>query len=315
MKSISIGKLRGLQQVSSKRGTITALALDHRQNLRKANPAFVNDEELSRFKLEVVSGLASEATAVLLDPEVSAAQAIAQHAIPKEIGLVVALESTGYSGDALARQAQIIPGWSVEKAKRMGASAVKLLVYYHPDSSTANEIESFVGQVADDCARHDLLLMLEPLSYSLDENRKLTSEQKRHVVAETAGRLTPLGADILKAEFPLDTKETDQNIWKDACEEISDASCVPWILLSAAVDYETYLRQVTVACDAGASGIAVGRAVWQEAVSMTGMERNESLSSVARPRLGRLAALCQALARPYSDFYTADAPFDWYQNY
>ena len=41
MKPISIGKLRGLQQISSARGTFTALALDHRQNLRKANPAFV----------------------------------------------------------------------------------------------------------------------------------------------------------------------------------------------------------------------------------------------------------------------------------
>jgi tagatose 1,6-diphosphate aldolase len=315
MKPISIGKLCSLQQISSQRGTITALALDHRQNLRRANPVFINDEELSHFKLDVVSALASEATAVLLDPELSAAQAIAQAAIPKGIGLVVALESTGYSGDATARHGQIIPGWSVEKAKRMGASAVKLLVYYHPDSSTANEIESFIEKVAEDCAKHDLLLMLEPLSYSLDENRKLTSEQKRYVVVETAKRLTPLNVDILKAEFPLDLTEKDQGTWKDACQEITAASCVPWILLSAAVDYQTYLHQVTVACGAGACGIAVGRAVWQEAVSMTGLERNEFLCQVARQRLARLTSLCEALARPYTDFYMAEAPFDWYKTY
>ena len=69
MKHITIGKLRGLQQISTRRGTITALALDHRQNLRKANPAFVEDEELSRFKLDVTTALAKRATAVLLDPE------------------------------------------------------------------------------------------------------------------------------------------------------------------------------------------------------------------------------------------------------
>jgi tagatose 1,6-diphosphate aldolase len=201
MKPISIGKLRGLQQISSKRGTFTALALDHRQNLRKANPVFVNDEELSRFKLDVVSTLAPEATAVLLDPEVSAAQAIAQRNIPNNSGLVVALESTGYTGNATSRQAQIIPGWSVEKARRMGASAVKLLVYYHPDSSTAKEIEDFTSKVADDCRKLDLVLMLEPLSYSLDENRKLTSEEKHYVVIETAKRLTSLNIDILKAEL------------------------------------------------------------------------------------------------------------------
>ena len=116
-------------------------------------------------------------------------QAVAQRAIPNKVGLVVAVESTGYTGDASARHAQIIPGWSVEKARRMGASAIKLLVYYHPDASTAGEIEDFTSMIAADCKRHDLILMLEPLSYSLDENKKLTSDEKRYVVAETARRL------------------------------------------------------------------------------------------------------------------------------
>jgi len=315
MKPITIGKLRGLQQISSKRGTFTALALDHRQNLRKANPAFVNDEELSRFKLDVTKAIAIRATAVLLDPEVSAAQAIAQRAIPHNVGLVVAVESTGYTGDATARHAQIIPGWNVEKAKRMGASAIKLLVYYHPDSSTAKEIEGFTSKVAEDCIKHDLVLMLEPLSYSLDENKKLTSEEKRYVVVETAKRLTPLKVDILKAEFPLDVNDMDESKWMDACKEISSASITPWILLSAAVDYETFLRQVTVACNAGASGIAVGRAVWKEAVAMSGDERMKFLRTTARYRISRLTSLCHALAKPYTDFYSADAPFDWYKSY
>jgi len=314
MKNISIGKLRGLQQISSKRGTFTALALDHRQNLRKANPAFVDDAELSRFKLDVTSALASRATAVLLDPEVSAAQAIAARAIPN-VGLVVAVESTGYTGDATARQAQIIPGWNVEKAKRMGASAIKLLVYYHPDSPTAKEIEDFTAKIAEECAKHDLVLMLEPLSYSLDENKKLSSDEKRYAVVETAKRLTAFNVDILKAEFPLDLSEMDEAKWMYACREISSASTVPWILLSAAVDYETFLRQVTVACNAGASGIAVGRAVWKEAVIMSGDERMKFLRTIATHRISRLTSLCHALAKPYTDFYQADAPFDWYKNY
>jgi tagatose-1,6-bisphosphate aldolase len=258
----------------------------------------VNDQELSRFKVDVTSALAQQATAVLLDPEVSAAQAIAQRALPNHAGLVVAVESTGYTGDATARQAQIIPGWSVEKAKRMGASAVKLLVYYHPDSSTAGEIEDFTAQIAEDCKKQDLVLMLEPLSYSLDENRKLTSDEKRYVVVETAKRLTPLGVDILKAEFPLDVNDIDEIRWVDACKEISSASVTPWILLSAAVDYETFLRQVAAACNAGASGIAVGRAVWKEAVTMMGEERVVFLRTIAHDRISRLTALCEALAKP-----------------
>ena len=315
MKPITIGKLRGLQQISSKRGTFTALALDHRQNLRKANSAFVDNAELSRFKLDITKALAHRATSVLLDPEVAAAQAIAKGAIPSNVGLVVAVESTGYTGDATARQAQIIPGWNVEKAKRMGASAIKLLVYYHPDSPTAKEIEDFTSKIAEDCTKHDLVLMLEPLSYSLDESKKLSSEEKRYVVVESARRLTALNVDILKAEFPLDLNEIDETKWMNACKEISSASTVPWILLSAAVEYETFLQQVTVACNAGASGIAVGRAVWKEAVHMMGDDRLEFLRTVARQRISRLTSLCHALAKPYTDFFQAEAPFDWYKTY
>ncbi len=314
--NLSIGKLRGLQQCTSLKGTFTCLALDHRQNLRKANPAFVENAELSRFKLEVVASLAEISTAVLLDPEVSAAQAIAANVIPRQVGLVVAVESTGYGGSPTARQSQIIPGWSVEKAKRMGASMIKLLVYYHPDSPTTHEIESFVRSVAEECTRYDLGLMLEPLSYSLDASKKLSSAEKRYVVTETARRLVKPGVDILKAEFPLDIAEdADEAKWAQACADISAASPAPWILLSAAVDYETYLRQVEIACHAGASGCAVGRAVWQEAVSLDGLPRLDFLRTTSHERLVRLAALCSRLGKPISDFYMAEAPFDWYKKY
>lgn len=315
MRSLTIGKMRGLQQISSSRGTFTALALDHRQNLRKANPAFTADAELSRFKLDVTELLANQATAVLLDPEVAAAQAIADGSLPGNVGLVVALESTGYSGDATARKAKIIPGWSVEKAKRMGASAIKLLVYYHPDSDAARETEDFVAKVGEECIQHDLVLMLEPLSYSLDETRKLTSEEKQYVVIETAKRLTPLRVDILKAEFPLDVTNTDEAKWLSTCQEITAASIAPWILLSAAVDFDAFLRQVMIACQAGASGIAVGRAVWKEAVTMAAEERRLFLRTVGYERLSRLEALCRALAKPWTEVYSAAAPFDWYKTF
>lgn len=320
MKTLTIGKLRGLQKCISPRGTFTCLAIDHRQNLRRAlspsDSSTVTDLQLSRFKLDVTQALADISTAVLLDPEVSAAQAVAGGVVPKQVGLVVAVESTGYTGDSNARHASILTGWSVEKAKRMGADAIKLLVYYHPDSSTAGEIESFVEQVANDCRKYDLAIMLEPLSYPLDPAaKKLASDEKRYVVTESARRLTPLGVDVLKAEFPLDTADPDETHWAAACTGISSASVTPWILLSAAVAFEIFVRQITVACKAGASGIAVGRAVWQEAVSLDGEARLAFLHTIGRERLSRLTALCSDLGKPVSDFYIADAPFDWYKNY
>jgi tagatose-1,6-bisphosphate aldolase len=101
----------------------------------------------------------------------------------------------------------------------------------------------------------------------------------------------------------------------EACLKISSVCPVPWILLSAAVDYKTYLRQVAIACQAGASGIAVGRAVWQESVELKGPQRSSFLQTTGRERLQHLAAICEEAAKPISDFYQTVVPFDWYSTY
>jgi hypothetical protein len=48
---------------------------------------------------------------------------------------------------------------------------------------------------------------------------------------------------------------------------------------------------------------------------MNGDERIKFLRTVGRHRISRLTSLCHALAKPYTDFYTADTPFDWYKSY
>ena len=320
--TLSIGKIRGLQQCATPRGALAVFALDHRGNLRRSlrpdAPDTLPTAEMSAFKRQVIAAIAPAASAALLDPEVGGAQCIASGALPGHVGLVMAVEATGYTGDPAARQSRILPGWSVAKAKRMGASAVKLLVYYHPDSPTAGEVEALVQQVADDCAAADIPLFLEPLSYSLNPGEaKLTGDERRRVVVETARRLVIPGVDALKAEFPLDFKaETDESAWAEACTELSEASAAPWVLLSASVDYETYLRQVAIACQAGASGVAVGRAVWKEAAILTGREREAFLRGAGRERMGRVTALCDALAKPWMEFYAMpQVDAGWFKKY
>lgn len=213
----------------------------------------------------------------------------------------------------------MLPGWGAEKAKRLGATAAKLLVYYHPDAPMANDMEKLVREVAADCDKHDLPLFLEPLSYSPDLSKKKLSPEERHqVVIETARRLSPLGADILKAEFPLEVSDgSDDSQWLAACKELSQASAIPWVLLSATAPYELFVRQVTAACEAGASGVAVGRAVWREAATLTGQARLDFLRNTAYDRMARITALCNALAHPWSDCYAAPAisTTNWYEAY
>ncbi len=318
-RPLGIGKLRGLQQCSTAGATFSILALDHRQNLRRAlrpdAPQAVSDDELVAFKRAAVAGVATAATAVLLDPEFGAAQAIAAGSLPGDRGLVVAVEATGYDGEPSARRSAILPDWTVAKARRMGASAVKLLVYYHPAAPTAPQVEQLVRDVAADCAREDLPLLLEPLSYSPDPERpRLSAAERGQVIVTTARRLVSTGVDILKAEFPGDASNADG--WFDACRELSAASAAPWLLLSGSVDYDTFLAQAEAACRAGASGVAVGRSVWSEATALAADARAAFLQTTARERMARLTALCVSTAWPWTGFYhPASLPPRWYEDY
>ena len=315
MALLSTGKVRRLQQCATDRGVFSILAVDHRQSLRRAldpdAPGAVPDRALVAFKQGVAAALAPVASAVLLDPEYGAAQAIDAGALPGATGLIIALERTGYSGDPAARVNELLPGWDAGRAVRMGASGVKLLVYYHPDSPTAPQAEALVQQVAASCAEVELPFFLEPLTYSLDPAQpRLPSQERRRVVVETARRLTGIpGVDVLKAQFPLDIGAIpDEAEWLPACRELTGASRVPWVLLSAGVDFETYLRQVVAAASAGASGVAVGRAVWREAAEVPPEARSAFLSTVARERMARVTALCQAVARPWTAVLSQPGP-------
>lgn len=319
-----LGARRGLAACASTRGTFAVLALDHRQNLRRelrpTDPASVTYEEMVAFKRAVVRALAPVATGTLLDPEIGAAQCIADGSMPARAGLLVAIEATGYEGSSTARVSRVLDGWGVEKAKRLGASAAKLLVYYHPDAPNAADQERLVADVDAACRALDLPLFVEPLSYSLADGAKLGGEERRRVVIETARRLTRIGGDVLKAEFPYDPSVTDRERWREACAELDAASSLPWVLLSGGVDDATFEAQVEVACRAGASGVLVGRSVWAEAATMAPDERDRFLATTGQARLRRLVELVDAVGRPWHERSTritsAPPPGEgWYREY
>ncbi|MEL7236539.1 MAG: hypothetical protein AAGK74_18695, partial [Chloroflexota bacterium] len=105
-------------------------------------------------------------------------------------------------------------------------------------------------------------------------------------------------------------------VWCDACKALNDACTVPWALLSAGVNYETFARQAKVACESGASGVIVGRAVWAEAVEQQGSERETFVTTTARERMQSLADICCEHATPYYECITLpDAAPDWFETY
>jgi tagatose 1,6-diphosphate aldolase len=331
MDRLSIGKLRGLQQIANKKGILTVCAIDHRGSLRQAlnekNPEAVTYMDMVQFKLDLCRVVSPLASAVLLDPIYGAAQAIEANALIGQTGLLVSMEKTGYSGESTARITELLPAWGVKKAKRMGASAVKLLIYLRADIKEVSSKQlDLVNRLAEDCIKEDIPLLVESVSYPTAREKAYPEEfsrKKPELVLEAARQLTALPIDILKSEFPADINhEKDEKTLQAYCQELTETSRLPWVLLSAGINYEWFKKEVGIACKAGASGFMAGRALWQEATRASSREERLSFfKSQTVARLRELADMADTFAMPwyakmgYSSGQFPDLAEGWYESY
>ncbi|MFN8371263.1 MAG: tagatose 1,6-diphosphate aldolase [Anaerolineae bacterium] len=313
------GRWRGLKTTSTRDDIFTILAFDQRGSYRKMLSEGSSYETAVRIKTDVVVSLSYHASAVLLDHEYGLYPALHMSG---GSGLLLSVEKSGYSGDSTYRRIDFIDDWDVSKIKAMGASAVKMMAYYHPETGAlAEEIEQVIAKVIAACHQLDIPLFLEPMSYSLDPNVAKESadfaKTRLHVVRETARRLGGLKPDVLKMEFPVDVAyDKDRGSWRSACASLNAVCEVPWVLLSAGVDFATFEEQTRIACESGASGFLAGRAIWKEAVTMSDEARARFLAETAVPRIKKLADVASKTARPWTEFYElAAASADWYKSY
>jgi tagatose 1,6-diphosphate aldolase len=308
MAKLNIGKIRGLQQIATTDGIFIMTAIDHRGSLeamieKEQFDDKVDYQELVDYKLELCSALAPYSSAILLDPNYGAAQCISSGVLPGHTGLLVSIEATGYKNTEKGRITSLLRNWSVAKIRRMGGSAVKLLVYYRPDlKAVAKKQLSTISLVAEECLEQDIPFLVETQTYPTDsEPGKEFSALKPELVIESARQITSLPINVLKSEFPADLKyETNTSKLLQYCEKVNMASSVPWVILSAGVEYETFRKEVEIACQGGASGFLGGRAIWQEALQFVDKEdrRNFLLTTVV-DRIKELAEIAAKYAVPW----------------
>ena len=326
MNQLSLGRVRALQTASTERGVFTILAVDHRDAMRvmlnREQAETVSAAQLTEIKLSIVKWIGPLASAVLLDPVYSMGQVIAQRALSSKTAFLSAIEEQGYLGDPYRRQTTMLEGWSIEKAKLLGASGVKVLLFYHPNAGEAAEAqEQLVTRLLAECSYFDIPMFLEPIVYSLNPSLSKDSAafaaERRKIMVETVRRLGALKPDVLKLEFPVDCQyEKDEAVWQDACAELNEASPVPWTLLSGGDSFEAFQKQLRVACQNGCSGFLVGRALWQEAVYLEGNERQEFLHNEGAHRWQILHAIAETYAHPWYERYeAADVNEYWYKDY
>lgn len=312
-KGLTPGKLRGLQRISNPDGTLTMLALDQNSSVidmaTKAlrtrgegrEPTY---EEIVDAKLDLMRHLAPAASGVLIDAYYGAWSAIASEAIPPAKGLLVRYEMSGSpKNEAGAPLAVVEPGWSVAKIKRMGADAVKLLAPFEPTEPRSAEHQfQVVEHVYRECRDHDLLLLLETVSFPFGGEKKTDAsylDRKARTVIEAARQLSRY-CDVYKSEFPGTLgRESDEQL-EDNLHALDAASERPWVLLSAGVDYADYLQQVEMAMGVGASGVLGGRAFWKEYFLQDGPEaRARFAATTGLQRVAEVDALVRAEGTPW----------------
>ncbi len=272
-----------LQKVATPTGHFAVLAIDHvgsfAATVRPDDPGSMSTEDIWAQKLPLINGLGPAGGAMLVDPGFLEGTGFTRSDALSETGLILGIEDGDYA-DVLTAP-RFLPGWSVERAARLGVDAVKISMFFDPGGDTS-AAERFVAEVVDQCRDQQIPLFAEPLALYDHPH------ERREAVIEGVRLFGHLGADVLKLQFPEPAENTSQSDWAEACEEIDRLSPVPWAILSEGGDYDLFRRQLAVACRAGASGFLGGRAVWREAA--TGEDSLEGAAS----RLGELNSIAVA---------------------
>jgi tagatose 1,6-diphosphate aldolase len=277
-----------LDRLATGGGQFAILALDHVRSfattLRPDDPDSLTADETLDTKERLIAGLAGDASAVLIDPGLAVSR-LEAGASPLAAGLIVGIEDGDY--EAAVAAPRLLPGWTVERAARLGADAVKISVAFDADGDTT-VAERFVRETVRECELVDLPLFCEPLAPDRD------GADRGRQVLEGIRRFGSLGADVLKIQFPCDTGEHDsRDRWAEACAAADELSVAPWALLSEGRAFEEFRELLTIACQAGASGFLAGRAIWGGAA-----EAGDGIAASAA-RLGELRAIAIAEGRSW----------------
>lgn len=306
LNQVDPGKTRALQRVTTEDGFFLTCALDHGDDYRELiDPDLtkVSYEATVDSKLDLIAALAPEVSSFLLDPEYAAGQAILSRALPSNVGLMICVEAEGgYEGTEAGGETRFRPGWDAAKVKRIGADVCKLLWFFRPDSPVQGHQCQVVRKLAAECAELSLPLVVEPIWPALDGEDPMDDawRARRHDgIVESAAIACDLGADMLKMEFPGDVTTPDgKAAAAAACARLDDGIDVPWVILSAGVDFDDFKTQVEIACKAGASGFVAGRSIWRDAVPGGPSSPGDSGIERARIRLAELAEITRASGRP-----------------
>ena len=286
MALMTTAERRGYHQICNESGAMMVIACDQRGGMRSllaASPeeqATISNDVLGETKADITLYLASKAGCVLVDPICAVPGLIDNDILPRDTALLIGIDASGWGTSPEGyRISKMVEGIDARKVRELGATGGKIMVYLRMDTPAANaqNLETLKKSI-EDFAKEDLLLVVEFLTYQLEGESKEEYEAKiPSLIVEGSRACLELGSKVLKIPYPGS---------EEACAKVTEiAGDVPWAVLSAGVDHQTFLVQVEAAMKNGASGVIAGRSLWKDCISLDRSVSKEKLSTVAVSRL------------------------------
>lgn len=323
--TLTAEKLKKMQQLSTKDGIISALAIDQRGAMKKMM-AQAGVTELDPQMIETFKGLVSEeltpfASAILLDPEYGRLGAEKRE---ETTGLLLAYEQTGYDTTVPGRLPDLIPEMSAKRIKEAGAEAVKFLLYYDFEEDEAiNQVkQAFVERIGSECRSEEMPFYLELLSYDQhisDNNSQEFAMKKPAKVLAMMEEFSKdrYNVDVLKVEVPVNMAFVEGFAKGPVIHTQAEASALfkaqsvatnlPFIFLSAGVSAALFQDTLRFAKAGGSTfnGVLCGRATWAAAVEIF-VKEGEAATRHWLQTTGRqnMESLNQVLAETASSWFS-----------
>ena len=280
MRSNNIGKLIHIKKLCNDQGHLQMLAIDQRPpifNLIKEKKKAYTYKDVVDFKKQISLNISQHSTAILMDPVYSVPSLIPSS---KSKGLIITLEDHNFIEKGKGRDSKNIKNWTVEKIKRIGGDAVKVLAWYRPDADqkSIKHQKKYIETIGKQCERYDIPFLLELLvypfkneiGYSKDYKEQLDKNQNHVIDSVKEFSKTKYKVDIFKLESPVDSDKLQNGKFtkttEDAFKQLSKVTRnIPWVMLSSGMSKESFLNCLKLAYKNGASGYLAGRTIWLDA--------------------------------------------------
>lgn len=280
MKKNNLGKLIHLKKLCTDKNHFQMLAVDQRPPIfnliTDSTGQSYTYSQVVECKRLITQHLSKLATAILMDPHYSLSNILRFN---QSKGLVITLEEHSFIEAQKGRYSRNIDNWSVEKIKKAGGDAVKVLAWYRPDADedSIEHQQEYVKKIGEECEKYSIPFLLELLVYPFKDDENHTTEYQEQKQKKTQHVIESVKefakdeykVDIFKLESPVDSDDLENETTKETEQAFIDLAEAtnnkPWVVLSSGMGKKSFYKCLELAYKNGASGYLAGRTIWLDA--------------------------------------------------